>query len=918
MKRNKSVYIMHILSDGQAELHIELGSLPVLVVEDTSTNEIRRFFVVDARVGLGSIELGSQKREFDPNRMLRFFELVENQLHEFSSKYPESFRYLPRRAYDYLRKPPILGELYSGFPEYGDTCWFIDQFFVHPILNVGDAPLPNAQQKTNIDRAHGWTDYPPFAPRLYHLQEMRYGHQSRPGWACILRASDLKSALSGQNRNDLLDYLGGGLPLLVEIEHREDLDAFLQWLVFLRDADVETPTVLLAIKSHKEWGKEIVRLLDIPNTKILTSGSTIASLTDIVRHLKTTDGDLWSTRIIFASSYPATQAGNSLSEIICFLLSSGLDAKPSDLHRILGGNLLALLPPRPRALKYVNSDTAVAAEGLLGKTAMNELSRMLRILATRGLQAVVSCDFMVKDDGEIDTRSAILTIKESSSKDANAVGIVSERNESIRLSGWRQSFSDSLKHRNANLLLTLVRGSTIATGLILDAPSQLGQFNYSLLECLRVKNPYEILSALHFETQVGDHPKGSISMNPEDLEGLEAKEGDILVALEATTGQWWVVEAIGAANCPVRTVLLSSKDAEILGIGNTAMIDLTKYQGSIVDIRSAWLAFSTKSELASSELLAYVHLNEEEILTKLDGLRLGRGTKLEEHGLIDLTLELMSSNPFLQQGQVGTLSRDSIILRPAQTYKPLNILLCVSTDTSMLETDIDFRGMETIKRKLATAPLLTPELKRFVNSLSQRPTRAQLAALTCLIILNNIMGNRTDGRFGFVTFSDKARKFAIQKGERVLNHMEFHSDFASEEARVSLVYSILDTMEETGGKAVPSEAFRSIVEILEDFGAERPTLVLFLTSQVSDETGESEPFLQALKQRNRFLLDVLCFNPKCNLSKTKEILSGVNSRILPVDRFSEYLFEGYFLDTIDRLVHHLDELPNEIDTEETR
>lgn len=889
----------------------------MLIVEDTLTNEIRRFFVVDARVGLGSIEVGSQKCDFDPNRMLRFFELVENQLHEFSSRYPESFRYMPRRAYDYLKRPPILEEIYQGFPEYSSASWFFDQFFVHPILDVRDTLLPKEQRRINIEKARDWAEYPPFAPRLFNLQEMRYGHASIPGYACILRIADLRPSLSGVNRNELLEYFNHGLPILIEVEGKNDLDSLLEWMIFLKDAGLETPTILLSVKNHKEWGKDIVRLLDIPNSKILTSGSTITSLTDIIRYLKKTEKELWSSRLVFASSYPETQAGNSISEVISYLLSTGLDANPEDLHRIFAGNLLSLLPPRPRSYRYVSNDTAVAAEGLLGKSSMNELSRILRLLATRGLQTVVSCDFMVKDDGEVDTRSAILSVKEPSAKNAIVLGIISERNAAIRLSGWRDSFSEGLKNRNASLLTTLVRNATIESGLILDSPGQLNQFNYTLLECLRVRNPNEILSALHFDTQVGDIPKGCISINPKDLDGLEMNDGELVVALKGTTGQWWVAEAKRDNACPIRTARLSIIDAEILGIQETEMLDLAKYQGRVVDIRETRIGISTMTDSDSSEVLAYIHLNEERILSKLDGFKLGRGTKLVVPGPIDLGLELVNSDPMLMQGQIGVLSQDLIILRPIQTYRPFNILLCVSTDGSMSKTDIDFVGLETIKRKLMTSPLRTPELEEFMSALTQNPSRAQLAALACLLIVNSIAGNRSEGRLGFVTFSDKARKFSVQKGERVLNHLEFQTDFASEEARISLVYSILDMMEETGGKCVPAEAYRAVVEILEELGEERPTIIVLLTSKVVDDSEESKPFLKALAERRNYFFDVLCFDPEPKIDRLKGDLQEIKSRILPIRHFSEYVFEGYFLDSIIKITLQTKGASTEFASEET-
>ena len=107
--------------------------------------------------------------------------------------------------------------------------------------------------------------------------------------------------------------------------------------------------------------------------------------------------DLWSKRLMFASSYPETQIGDSVSEILSYFLSRNLSASPTDIQRIIGGNMLALFPPRPPFMVYKENDNSVMAEENVGKTALNELVRILQLLDARKMLRVVSVDHMVED-----------------------------------------------------------------------------------------------------------------------------------------------------------------------------------------------------------------------------------------------------------------------------------------------------------------------------------------------------------------------------------------------------------------------------------------------------------------------------------------------------------------------------------------
>ena len=225
-----------------------------------------------------------------------------------------------------------------------------------------------------MESVYRWSTLPPNSPRLYHLQDMRFDQRTPKGWGCILNASDLAQSMKGPNRNDILEYVKSGSPIFNVLESPDDLNPLLEWIILLKEAGLDPPKLVLKARSQKDWGKSITRLLDIPNSILLTAGATISSLATIIRYMRKQQGDdLWSKRLMFASSYPETQIGDSVSEILSYFLSRNLSASPVEIQRIIGGNMLELLPPRPPFMVYKENNNSVMAEENLGKAALNEL-----------------------------------------------------------------------------------------------------------------------------------------------------------------------------------------------------------------------------------------------------------------------------------------------------------------------------------------------------------------------------------------------------------------------------------------------------------------------------------------------------------------------------------------------------------------
>ncbi|MGY5855812.1 MAG: hypothetical protein RTS72_04380 [Candidatus Thorarchaeota archaeon] len=876
----------------------------MIVVEDTEANEIHRFVVVDSSIHLGIVRAGTDIRTFDPDRAFSYYSMVESQLHDFSAQYPGAFKYLPRRVYDYLSKPKLLSEFYHDATSSTQTGWIADYLVVKPLISVGDTILPSLQQTANADSILRWATISPYSPRLHHLQDMRLNRRTEPGWGCVLRAEDLQLILKGANRTDLLEHIKTGRPIFVELGPPFELDPLLEWLVLLKQAGLKTPTLILSVKNHKDWGKDITRLLDVPGSKVLTSGATISSLSTLIRHMRKNQSDInWSKRLVFASAYPETQFGDSISEVFSYLLSRNLAAEPDEIQRVLGGNMLSILSPRPTFLSFEENNSSVMAEESLGKAAMTELARILQLLEARKILGIVSLDYMIDNDGgQVHLDSAVLTLKSPISPRATSIAVLLEKSGAVMVSGWKKAFSESLVARDGVLLDTLVRANAKLEGPIYGSPAHLTRFAKALLTCLQVDNPNEVLSALHFGVEIAKSDSGVFFMCDNDMDALEVKSGDYVLALDTNSGKWAAGEARQHPRCGERSIVVSESDASLFGFRNSSVVNLVKYEDEIVDILKAILSYNAPQNIDNAELSSFIHLHEKEIRHAIDGILIGPDTHLSigsENNGINLRLE--NSDPQLLSGQVGRLFEDKTHFRPQQAFGEFNFILCISKGMKMRTKDVSLKTLHAARTQLSSLSSKVPELGAFLDSLRKNASRSQIAALIALTVVNTLIHNRTEGRLALVTFGETPEKFSIQRGKEVQPYVEFFEDLQSEEVLISLIYSIIDTIDDVEGHEDMAGAYRSIAEYLEDFGAERPTLALILSNGVGAYDEENRSFLRAISEHERYRFDILSLGKSENITSSLRLLKGLNSRVLPVETFSSQIFAGYILDLIGSL-----------------
>jgi hypothetical protein len=876
----------------------------MIVVEDTEANEIHRFFVVDSSVRLGIVRAGTSIQTFDPNRAFTFYVMVENQLHDFAGQYPGAFRYLPRRAYGYLKKPELLGEFFSGVADASCSSWLADLLVTTPIIRLQKVQLPDAQMDANSQSIYRWSNVMPKSIRLYNLQDMRMGRRTPNGWGCLLGAEDLRKSLKGPNRNDLLTHIKMNRPVFVELGPPSDIEPLLEWLVLLKEAGLGIPNLVFDVEDHRSWSKETHRLLEIPGSRLLTSGATISSISSLVRHASQDEDCPWSSRFLFASSYPETQRGDSVSEVISYFLSRNLGAEPPEVQRVLGGNMLSLLPPRPPHLYYSESQHSVMAEESLGKSAMNELVRILQILRARRTLSPSSLDFMVEDDGgSVFLDGGILTVMDPATEKANSLSILLEKNGSVMISGWKKAFTESLVTRNALMLQTLTRANAKLDGPVFRSPAHLVRFDEEVMKCLQVSSPRDIMSALHFGVEIAKTDVGTFLMAPSDMETLELESGGLVLALDVRLGQWYPAVAKPHSRCREHTIVVSEEDASLFGFRESTVVNIAKFDGEVVDLSDLVLACDSSDLGTGQELYSYLHLHSDEILSLIDGKLVGIDSRFQAKPKRDrVYLTVADTSPRLEVGHVGRASASKTRLRPVQGFGDLDVVICISTGKDMLSRDIKLETPLAAKRALANLCSTVPELSPFLDALGRDASRTQIAALASLIALNLLVFNQSDGKLGLVTFGEHADKFSVQHGENVRNYVEFSKDIHSEEVVAALAYSILDTTRSADGRENTALAYRSVAEYLDDFGSDRPTLVLIFSNGVGQYDEEHLPFIRALTEKERYRIDLFVMGEETSGPAALRLLKGLNANIIETRRFSSQKFAGHVLDAMHSLL----------------
>ncbi|MFW9933632.1 MAG: hypothetical protein ACFFDR_13370, partial [Candidatus Thorarchaeota archaeon] len=611
------------------------------------------------------------------------------------------------------------------------------------------------------------------------------------------------------------------------------------------------------------------------------------------------ESELWSEKLVFASSYPETQMGDSITEILSFLLSKNLGAGRDEIQNILAGNLIRILSPISKQLRMEYSESSLFAEGIFGKIALREFLRLIRLLNAQMQIQIISADIIPDSaEGQIELNSVILTTRNLKSKFDRRFILQKERDESLRIVGWKKMFDDLYSSKNWIALRTQIRASD--RGPSLDAPSHISTFNRRVLDILGIRDATSVISSLHYQIQENSLEVGKISLCQEDIRAIGVKEGEVVTVLDAESDHYWGAMVVQTSECPTRTVGLPSAELRVYGLSNASQIDLVKYNDEIIDSKSILLTYRNTPGYTDSEISAYLHMAKGEIESSIQSKIIGIGTRFVTAN--GLELEVKRIDPNVRKGQLVCARDSDVEILPIEFLNELNLILVAANGNQMMVRDASVRNPRAIQKTLETLSNDLPEIATFLYGIRGTLSRWNVAATIILEMVNSFKHNKSEGKFGLVFVDRLPHKFTIQKNLETQEYIKFNSDMQNDEIFKSLVYSVIDAGEISDEPTDSKALFRSAAELTEDFGVERPTLMLLMLSEM-DDIDDIAPYLQVLNStRNLKLLIIGIGNQFGNLHRQK-IKKMLDIDVQFIKEYSLFDLRGLLISKIRELCH---------------
>lgn len=873
----------------------------MIVVENRDNGEITRFFIVDANVNLGCVQSGKLKQEFGPDRLLNYYNQLENRIYEYSARYPDSFAYLPRRSYRYLMQPEIFKTINTDSQGRIQHSWLADQFVGTALSRVTSRKLDPKQSVENAREVRRLARSSTLSTRLYSLSDLGLALPPGEEWGWISDVHLLDS-LSNTAKRTLRNAIQMHLPIAVRLTHQEEIVQLVEWLISVKEGGLKGPRILLIPNALRRFDENLLRLLDIPNTYLVTTNASISNLSSIISQLKKNHQKDWARKIVFGSGYPETQRGDSLSEIISFLLSKNLNLHPRDLQLILGGNMLRLLPGRPPFLSYIETKVKTQVRQQLGRVASGELSSIFRVIRRRNMRDFCSCDMLLEDGGGVvQSNQAFLSITKPGKNIATGLGLVIGRDESLDLHGWNDEISPHIDSRNAEGFLQMIGSSFAENGEELTDINELQVLTDRLLDSLRLDPEEDVVSSLHFTIAIGEEGGLNVCLNTEDMTALNLSEGEIATILECDSRRWWGAEANPQKHLERRHISTSKEFAEILSLEDESKVDVLKYSGQVQHPSDVIMKYDAHPKSVSPILPSFFHLHGSEIDSIIGRMFIGNGTHYRIMiGNRSINLELQGTRPEMKSGELCNLEQAQMKFVPKSLMEEFNLVICLETSERMALETIRMESPTALRARFSARGHQFSDLEQLKERIQERISMSDVSIATILILLNSMIENTTQGRFSFLTYDEKIRRFSIQKGHNLDTSIGFRTEFSTKEVRDSLFYSVIDAAQEMIGVSRPEMVHRAIAEILEDFGSDRPTLVIVFTSEWNQYTDESIPFLDAISTRDDYQIDVVL--PSYNESTIGASDDNLNISFHTIERFSLLKIDKYILNTVDKLL----------------
>lgn len=390
----------------------------MLEFEDTESGKIHRFYVVDAHHHIGSDVDGHNNRNpVAPGGTFDFYFKVGGRLSQLFSDKPDIFRFSPHG---------FLNECIRNNEKWKDTLdgtWVVDQTVVFPFnddFKWREEDVGNAVYWRSNDNISRWVTRAPYSFRLIgfgrvvptegklaineiHRMVESMGlrglklHPRSDGWS--------SSIVSPEVKNVLVEAAKLNIPVLFDTRGFAQVMDIYEVTNMARSELQSTDKSLVAnlkvIMAHIGFHlghSELFTVLSHPNIYGDVSGVHDAGVPRLFEEAKEIlQPNLgkyrnWSEKILFGTDYNYFDVPHAV-QFISYVLSKEFPGTPEDAQRVLGSNILKLVPPLKRQTKTTFTKVHVPIE--LAELTERTLAKQVVGLVNNGSYDVSGIDFFI-------------------------------------------------------------------------------------------------------------------------------------------------------------------------------------------------------------------------------------------------------------------------------------------------------------------------------------------------------------------------------------------------------------------------------------------------------------------------------------------------------------------------------------------
>lgn len=381
--------------------------------------------------------------------------------------------------------------------------------------------------------------------------------------------------------------------------------------------------------------------------------------------------------------------------------------------------------------------------------------------------------------------------------------------------------------------------------------------------------PIEIKSTLTLEVEPTPDLMGFAILSPRSMASLQLKAGDIVTFEDALTG------AMGSAKVQMKedvrdnAVMIDSEIIEASGVGSVE-VQLKHSTRPIIPLQSVDLGISPIQGEGVWQTISTARQNIESIKGWLGNYVIFKGIKLRWKAA-NTACQLLDCVPSLEGDVFATITPNTTLTLKPVGLITFNAILVIDISRSMMARDVEVTNIAPAIEGIKAA-MESKEIQQFMKNFKDGVAvpRRMSAAFAAILFLSEKVGRGFGEKVSIIRFADDAQILNFD-GRPFMDSASGKKGILEEAAK-----KIVDQIGQAYGQATNMGiAMLKAQEVLSQFSADQPTMIVILTDGVPTDGNDFFTSIQEFSKNPNVVLYIIGLgNPDDEAMKRAAAMCG--------------------------------------------